>query len=104
MLDREAIRNRLTKISPTPWECDGDGLIESVKGGAVANIQYHGNINTISRTGEYFSSADGQFIANAPDDIAALLAEVDRLRSVLLTISITESVRAIHDLASRALD
>jgi hypothetical protein len=40
----------------------------------------HGNINTITRTGETYSKADAAFITAARSAMPRLLAEVRRLR------------------------
>lgn len=63
-----------------PWECDDDGRIETADGTTVATIQEHGNINTVSRTGEYFSHADGRFVATARDALPWWIGEAERLR------------------------
>ncbi len=81
-----AARARLEIISPYPWMENDDGGIESANCGGVANVVHHGNVNTIARTGELFSSADAAFIAAAPTDLAAALAEIDRLRAALRRI------------------
>ena len=40
-----------------------DSGIETATGGCVAHIQDHGNVNTVTRTGEEFSHADARFVA-----------------------------------------
>lgn len=55
------------KHTPGPWELEDDGGIRAGCGGCVAFVQPHGNVNTIHREGESFSSADGRLIAAAPD-------------------------------------
>jgi len=48
-----------------PVSLDDDGRIETEDGTCVARVQEHGNVNTISRTGETFSHADGELICEA---------------------------------------
>jgi hypothetical protein len=71
------IRRREGAASPGPWE-DFEGDIEG-----VCHITPHGNVNTMARTGQAYSHADGAFIAHARADIPELLAEVLRLRAAL---------------------
>ncbi len=84
----EAIRERLEKITPGPWEWNdrqpltlsGGSRYESSIGDDVIYIEH--------QLGGYISScdvelgihpADAEFIANAPTDVARLLEEVERL-------------------------
>lgn len=96
MTDQElaAIRERLAKATPGPWKTrtsfgldrcefeiteEGDGesypyIIATAHGG----IGYLNNVPT-----EGVPAANAALIANAPTDLAALLAEVDILRGLL---------------------
>jgi hypothetical protein len=65
-LDLAAIAARLRAATPGPWTMNERGMVCVVESG-----------DWVADT--YFSDTDGPFIANAPADIAALLAEVERL-------------------------
>jgi len=69
MIDLEAIKARLAAATPGPWWVD-----ESRRG--VEAQAYGYPIEIVARTGR----ADAVLIAHAPGDIAALVAEVERLR------------------------
>ena len=75
-LDRDAIRARLQAATPGPWKVCPDeateGDLELVCQGTVD--QHAGPICMHPLT-----SADAEFIAHAPTDVAALLDEVERL-------------------------
>jgi hypothetical protein len=57
--------SKLSRLSAAPWTHHDDGEITAGNGGCIAQIQYHGNTNTVARTGEAFNSADGDFIVLA---------------------------------------
>ncbi len=83
----EAIADRCLKASSGPWEVEPDtGAILDTKGFCVGHIQFHSNVNTITRTGEQFSKADGDFISGARMDIPWLLDYVSRLREMVLDL------------------
>jgi len=67
------IRERLAKATPGPW-IEGDGFIRAVKGGLNENW----DILEIVEEGPD-AKPNTDFIAHAPEDIAFLLAEVERL-------------------------
>jgi hypothetical protein len=70
MIDLEAIKGRLAAATPGPWYVD-----ESLRG---VEAQTHGYpVEIVAWTGR----ADAVLIAHAPGDIAALVAEVERLRA-----------------------
>jgi hypothetical protein len=81
MLD--AIKARLAKITPGKW-CQGVYWFQGVYPDGDEEYLPDANIlcegEEVARAG---STDDAAFIANAPTDIAALLAEVERLRAVL---------------------
>lgn len=79
----QAIRARLAAATEGPWTVDDDDpeyIIFPEKGG------YDGLViaKVADQDGALFPvEHNGQFIAHAPTDIAALLAEIDRLRGEL---------------------
>lgn len=74
-LDLEPIRARLEAAAPGPWE------VAKVWGGDWFFDGPYIWDNGPDNTGEPATDkANAVFIANAPTDIAALLAEVERLR------------------------
>ena len=75
-----AIRHRLASATPGPWEAisDSDGWAVAHRG------QFYARLGTGSIEGAWPRrriEADQQFIAHAPADMTALLAEVARLRA-----------------------
>lgn len=91
----QAIKERLNAATLGPWKCEGipyDGSTDPIifsetvtysdqfyakgKGVYIAQTVYDMQSTTI----EHNIDADTEFIAHAPADIAALLAEVERLR------------------------
>lgn len=69
MLDLQPIKDRLSLATPGPWSLD---------------VTYFQPKSIWARVGKLFSADDATFgdcalIANAPADIAALIAEVERL-------------------------
>jgi hypothetical protein len=93
-LDLEAIRARLRAATPGKWELreDGDYYQCGTYVGVGPYYYNHGveidGRHPVEDEGTYFrtdvcrieNAADEQFLLNAPADIAALLAECDRLR------------------------
>jgi hypothetical protein len=79
------IRARLENATPGPWEWEGtDGSLSLLKAGEDRMVL------AVSRCDSCWKSQgrcwhpvdeDAVFIAHAPEDLAALLAEVDRLRA-----------------------
>lgn len=67
----DEIRERLAAATPGAWRYKGFGGVMSSRFGLIAD-----NIERAD---------DGEFIANARDDIAYLLAEVERLRGLVLS-------------------
>lgn len=76
----DAIRGRLTCLSPTPWTADP---MDSY--GADWQVECAGSNKVVGKDMDY---PDAEFIANAPTDIAALLAEVERLKTRNFTLDI----------------
>ncbi len=68
------LRRMASEFVGEKWSCDEDGRIEDASGTCIARVQEHANINTVTRTGEYFSHAHGRLIAAAPDLLEALQA------------------------------
>ena len=85
------IRQRLEAATPRPWRlaiaCDEHGEDESL---AVVRAGY-ADIATAT-------NANAAFIANAPDDIADLLAEVERLTGVVEALEVSAHKRWADDL------
>ncbi|MEU0236815.1 hypothetical protein ABZ234_03925 [Nocardiopsis sp. NPDC006198] len=86
--DTDAIRERLALVAHfgTDWSYD-----DSDDGWTVSYATDHpqaGHLATVADYGEHVAD----LIAHAPRDLAALLAEVDRLRGVLDSITANESV------------
>jgi hypothetical protein len=93
MTDEElqAIRERLANATPGPWEAfkDNDGgynteWLVTTADGYVAICDW----------GNGTLKSDAQFIAHAPTDIAALIAEVEKLKAKLKRLSTLPVVEA----------
>ena len=90
-LDLEPIKERLDKAHTEwgPWKAKGD----SWDGYSVVIDDNGPGVSIIAEQigqGEDGGRGDAEFIANAPEDIAALVAEVERLRRQI------DAVRALH--------
>lgn len=89
-----AIWARLASASPAPWRTEEDTgtpwNIEAADGGAVAIAQQL--VGDAVRDKQPQRTANAAFIAHAPDDIAALLEEVDRLRAFRDQVAAIEMV------------
>lgn len=105
MIDLEAIEARLKAATPGPWMSEfWDGLlfvsaIHDAGGSYVCELGL----------GSDSAAKDAAFIAAAPTDVAALIAEVRRLRAALEVIEAIESGRMTHtrtagDVARAALE
>ena len=87
MLDLDAIKARLAAATPGPWEEEREG------GGYPTGVVYGPDCTVTScdsEPGTIHQCTNAIFIANAPSDIAALVAEVERLNESTMTISWTE--------------
>lgn len=84
----EEIQQRLDRATPGPWEAD------AMEGYIVAPS---GDVATVTR----WSDADADLIAHAPEDLAVLVAEVERLRAVAEAY---QNWRGIPAIASRIED
>ena len=78
--DLDAIRARLAAATPGPWHAYGNTLAAET-GGCTCSPHYgaheaHCGLEEIGQVVE----SDADLIAHAPADLAALLAEVERLR------------------------
>lgn len=94
-IDTDAIRDRLLRASGygTDWSYEDDDANRTwVVGYATTNPQA-GLIATVPDYGEQIAD----LIAHAPADLTALLAEVDRLRGVLDSITANDSVVIAKD-------
>ena len=81
-LDLEPIKERLAAATPGPWRVWHDPD-PSKAGTAVETAWCYGDIegDTELITDYLPTGADAEMIAHAPEDIAALVAEVERLRA-----------------------
>ena len=81
MLDLEPIKKRLAEASPGPWSWDCDLLRQGEYGEPVLGSEpvYDGGEMIGSTT--VVLRTDAALIAHAPTDLAALVAEVERLRT-----------------------
>ena len=79
-MDLESIKKRLTAATPGPWAW-ASAPAEGAAGGYV--------LTAVTGDGPH-ASFDAEFIAHAPTDIRALLAEVKRLRAQI------DAVKALH--------
>lgn len=78
-IDLGAIKGRLAQATPGPWKFDGDDRIVAKCVCVVLVTRGVDEAPTDDLGGPTFL-ANTEFIAHAPEDIAALLAEVERLR------------------------
>ena len=97
--DLEPIKERLAAATSGPWRVWRDPDPTKVRATAVETAWCHGDIegDTELITDYLPTDADATFIANAPEDIAALVAEVERLRGQV------EAVKALHVPVDRIL-
>ena len=91
-LDLDPIKERLAAATPGPWRVWHDPDPSKVRSTAVETAWCYGDIegDTELITDYLPTGADAEMIANAPEDIAALVAEVERLREQV------EAVKALH--------
>jgi hypothetical protein len=85
-VDLEAIETRLKDISIGTWgfrEAETFPLYRNSGGFSYDLMRFEFVYDDDARYVEFVNRADGEFIANAPTDIARLIAEVRRLRSEL---------------------
>ena len=91
-MDLEPIKERLAEATPGPWESqgfdnypgdEGTPIIGTSGIGLVAYALRH-NVNSSNNRVDWYDEEqcdkDAEFIAHAPEDIASLIAEVERLR------------------------
>lgn len=78
----DAIQGRLNAITQPPWKNYNSTYYGMVKAGEkeVAVASYFNSLHEDCRVTREDQAANAAFIAHAPDDIARLLAEVERLR------------------------
>lgn len=99
----------MSEATPGPWshglDMDPpDCGIDGPNGGCVGHVQYHGNINTVARTGEEFSHADARLIAASPCLFAACEALVAACEALVAARSgDVGDVIAAMDMAERAI-
>ena len=93
-LDLEPIKERLDEATPGPWEFH---VLPQPVGITAATIHSeHGpretcwTVDLPPEIGGMGTEKDAEFIANAPEDIASLISEVERLRGQI------DAVRALH--------
>lgn len=73
-IDLEGIRERRRGIDPSPWHADQDCSDEPISDLIVDS--------TGAEIAAVFGYLNQTFVANAPCDIDALIAEIDRLRKI----------------------
>lgn len=78
MLDLEPIKARLAEATPGPWKYL-DGKLQASPGWPIIDAWWEGE----GKGGITADAADAALIANAPSDIAALIREVEQLRTQL---------------------
>ena len=80
----QAIRDKLAKATPGPWQPHPRSVYQDVEGDEMGGLGFDvdGPPEPQLR-GQFSRGADANFIAHAPEDIAALLEEVDRLRDIV---------------------
>jgi hypothetical protein len=103
----DEIKARLAAATPAPWSWEaGDSVIEGPRGGALVYVAEYANLNTVQAQGEDFSSADATLIANAPADIAFLLAKIEELEKQHEYRSVTMDMmaQAVANVATLAKD
>ena len=85
-LDLEPIKERLEAATPGPWRVWRDPDPTKVRATAVETAWCYGDIegDTELITDYLPTDADAELIANAPEDIAALVAEVERLKEAVI--------------------
>jgi len=85
MIDLEAIRERWSRVTPGPWQ--HEACYESkIEGVSLATVCLDHDIivpRNASPDTAAQSYADAEAIAHAPQDVADLLAEVERSRKLL---------------------
>ena len=81
-LDLEPIKERLEAATPGPWRVWRDPDPTRARATAVETAWCYGDIegDTELITDYLPTDADAELIAHAPEDIASLVAEVERLR------------------------
>lgn len=101
-MDLEPIKERLAEATPGPWESqgfdnypgdEGTPIIGTSGIGLVAYAlrhNVHSSNNRVDWYDEEQCDKDAEFIAHAPEDIRALLAEVKRLQAQI------DAVKALH--------
>jgi hypothetical protein len=100
-MDLEPIKKRLAAATPGPWRAQefdsypGDEGSAIVGGYSVGLVAYavRPDFGAASGYDEAQCDRDAQFIAHAPTDIAALIAEVEKLKAKLKRLSTLPVVR-----------
>ena len=92
-LDLEPIKERLAAATPGPWRVWHDPDPSKVRSTAVETAWCYGDIegDTELITDYLPTGADAEMIANAPEDIAALISEVERLREQVEAVKVAVS-------------
>ena len=89
----QEIKERAEKATPGPWKVYQDAISTSI-GTEFIHPQLNGPMPVITDAYHvggainiYIDDADAEFIAHARQDVPALIAEIERLRSVIWRIS-----------------
>jgi hypothetical protein len=102
LLDLEAIKARIAKTTPGPWEWS----IRPKRHMLVSPLSARGFLTVLETQGDVEADypcakdADRDLIQHAPTDLAALVAEVERLRAEL-TAERADAVDYLHAEAER---
>ena len=82
-LDLDAIKARLAAATPGPWaiwhDLDHQGFTTVGDADSYAEILANGECEESNPTAHVYVEEDANLIAHAPADLAALVAEVERL-------------------------
>lgn len=102
MLDLEPIKRRLAAATPGPWT---PTRRDDIAGGQVYGADGLVICEMTFARPEDVSDANGQLVGHAPADLAALVAEVERLRPLadaarLFTVACAEDEAYLADKAS----
>lgn len=99
MFNLQPIKDRLVLATPGPWKVSPSVRPKNVTAVAeVAHIFILAPAHPLR-----VSTVDANLIANAPADLAALVAEVERLREAIEAHQEKLTADSLHDLADREL-
>lgn len=79
----EAIRQRVEKATQGPWNFEGNKWQDGYVIYSPIKRGFHNNGGEVAEVDDSYEPSDAEFIAHAREDVPALLAEVERLRSAI---------------------